>query len=201
MREHLFGSIITHLDPVVYLLSLRLTHRYGSPQGHRPHRQFFPNGIIPATKEPNIQLVMDTANGDCILIPKRRNSRPKAVLTMSAAVPWIGVSTRSGVPGCRNRQVAHGTGFKIVAMDDRKQFDNALGALEAFFNITPESESTSERYNEMVVLYSEIEQSKKHHLLEQKAIEAEKNTKSKENCREEKKGLRKSLKTNKRDVF
>ena len=40
-------------------------------------------------------------------------------------------------------------------------FDKALQASETFFNLTPESESATDQYNEMVVLYSKIEAGKK----------------------------------------
>jgi len=43
------------------------------------------------------------------------------------------------------------------AYNDQGMYDKALAALEVFFNVTPESMSGSDEYNEMVSLYAEVE--------------------------------------------
>ena len=44
------------------------------------------------------------------------------------------------------------------AYNAQGKYDKALAALEAFFNVTPESRASSTEYNEMVALYAQVEQ-------------------------------------------
>ncbi|MBI9092235.1 MAG: hypothetical protein JEZ12_23730 [Desulfobacterium sp.] len=106
---------------------------------------------------------------------------PKSVKAKSEYILAKKAYDQNDFPGA----IEHATNSKILLGETKSrieyllvkayykghEFDKALESLEMFFNVTPESESASEQYNEMVVLYSEIEESKK---LQLKKLDLEK---------------------------